>query len=99
MSAGNRATGGRYKSRIAVDPGENGVACVVLGLPLSAVDEATGFRGARGRGSGTVRIECTGRGGAIVRMPGPYDKFCKKVNRIKTYDIFGSYKYTVNSMT
>ena len=25
-------------------------------------------------------------------MPGPYDKFCKKVDGIKTYDVFGSHR-------
>jgi len=28
-------------------------------------------------------------------MPGPYDKFCKKVNGIKTYDVFGSHSVFV----
>jgi hypothetical protein len=31
------------------------------------------------------------RGRAIVLMPGPYDKFCKKVNGINTDDVFGSH--------
>ena len=32
------------------------------------------------------------RGRAIVLMPGPYDNFCRKVNGIDTYDVFGSHR-------
>jgi hypothetical protein len=28
---------------------------------------------------------------AIVLMPGPYDSRDKKVNEVKTYDVFGSH--------
>jgi hypothetical protein len=35
-------------------------------------------------------VDRTGR--AIVLMPGPYDSRDKKVNEVKTYDVFGSHK-------
>jgi hypothetical protein len=32
------------------------------------------------------------RGRAIVLMPGPHDNFCRKVNGINTYDVFGYHR-------
>ncbi len=54
---------GRDRSRTAVDYTQIGVVYVVFGLPWPVVGEAPGFRGARGRGFGTVRAVSTGQVG------------------------------------
>ena len=36
-------------------------------------------------------VDRTGR--AIVLMPGPYDSRGKKVNEVKTHDVFGSHRH------
>jgi len=79
VSAGNLATGGRDRPRTAVGPSETGVVYVAFGLPWQVVGEA--------RPSSVDRM-----GRVIVLMQGPYDSSGKKVNKVKTYDVFGSHK-------